>query len=490
MKELEKLKAASGRIVQKLTEESYNEGLDELVGELQEQGVPMDEITGTASSAASSAAMVPMSEKPAAQLAMSRLNKSQIRIVAENTNYDFNRTIDLIGRRIDDSIREAAIEATAEKLTEGQTVHQMQKNVEQKLTSQNLTAVEYSNGSQMPIKSYAEMVSRSTTAEAQNVAKTTQGKAMGYDLVKMTTHSPTCPICAQYQGRVYAITKEAAEGKYKLDGVPLRFPYLYDTAFAGGYSTIHPNCRHRIAVFAIRAYTDEEIKRYVSVSNAPFEDTRSDQERKAYSAMVAKRRKLLENRRQYEKIKAALPDQAPKSFAAFVRMKAANSERYQNLMEDYRYVQKQINKEGKAVDNSKKGDIIELNRRVSRKNINTGAFKNLQIPMQKRSVLSVCRKYNIDVRGITFKIQRTESLLSTELFGSTDYDNIGRIDLFPNAFSDEEQLIRTILHEKCHVMQLRKHGKRYTQDHLSKMERQAYRFESVFYYYVRRRRST
>ena len=93
MKELEKLKAASGRIVQKLTEESYNEGLDELVGELQEQGVPMDEITGTASSAASSAAMVPMSEKPAAQLAMSRLNKSQIRIVAENTNYDFNQAI-------------------------------------------------------------------------------------------------------------------------------------------------------------------------------------------------------------------------------------------------------------------------------------------------------------------------------------------------------------------------------------------------------------
>ena len=191
----------------------------------------------------------------------------------------------------------------------------------------------------MPLKQYAEMVSRSTTAETQNIAKTAQGKAWGYDLVKMTTHSPTCAVCAMYQGRVYATTKEAGNGKYRLkDGTVLRFPYLYDTAFASGYSTIHPNCRHRISLFAIRAYTDEELRHYSNLSMAPFQDTRSDQERKAYSAAVAKRRKLLENRRQCERIKAALPNDAPKSFAGFMRMKNANSETFQNLMRDYRYI--------------------------------------------------------------------------------------------------------------------------------------------------------
>ncbi len=64
--------------------------------------------------------------------------------------------------------------------------------------------------------------------------------------------------------------------------------------------------------------------------------------------------------------------------------------------------------------------------------------------MQKRNVLSVCKKYGIDTKGITFKIQRSEDLLEFYAYGSTDYDNIGRIDLFPRAFTNEEQLLRTI----------------------------------------------
>lgn len=49
-------------------------------------------------------------------------------------------------------------------------------------------------------------------------------------------------------------------------------------------------------------------------------------------------------------------------------------------------------------------------------------------------------------------------MLSMPFYGSTDYDNIGRIDLFPSAFINEEQLVRTIIHEKCHVLQLQKYG--------------------------------
>lgn len=65
---------------------------------------------------------------------------------------------------------------------------------------------------------------------------------------------------------------------------------------------------------------------------------RSDEERKAYSVAVAKRRQFLENKRQFEKIKSVLPDEAPKSFSGFMSMKRSNSERYQNLMRDYRYI--------------------------------------------------------------------------------------------------------------------------------------------------------
>lgn len=133
------------------------------------------------------------------------------------------------------------------------------------------------------------------------------------------------------------------------------------------------------------------------------------------------------------------------------------------------------------IDKSKKSGIMKLGRNLERKEQNIGAFSTLTVPMQKREILNICRKYSIDTSGITFKIQRSEKLLALPFYGSTDYNNIGRIDLFPSAFSSEEELVKTILHEKCHVLQLKKHGKAYAQQNLDLMEKQAYRFERLFY---------
>lgn len=315
---LRQLKKSSAKIVKDLVQENYKIGLQSLVKDI-------------------------LSDPAAIYLhnMMSGLNISQIELIAENVNADLNKAVNLVGRRIQDTIREAGIEATAEKLTTGQTVREMQKNLEQKLKAQNLTAVPYANGAKMPIKHYAETVARSTTAETQNKAKIVQGQAWGYDLVRITEHAPTCAVCAMYQGRVYALTKEAANGKYKDDKErPLRFPYLYDTALVSGYDTIHPNCRHRLAVFPARAYTPAELAEFSRRSMQPFEDTRSDKERKAYAQEQAVKRKRNESRKQYEKIKAVLPNGVPKSFAAFVKMKATKSERYKELLRDYRTIVK------------------------------------------------------------------------------------------------------------------------------------------------------
>ena len=97
------------------------------------------------------------------------------------------------------------------------------------------------------------------------------------------------------------------------------------------------------------------------------------------------------------------------------------------------------------------GESGTIKESMNRRNKNIGEFSELKIPMQKKAILKVCKKYNVETSGLRFKIQRDEKMLSMPFYGSTDYDDIGRIDLFPNAFTDEEQLIRTIIHEKCHV---------------------------------------
>ena len=315
-KELKKLKKSSKALVEQLVKENYKTGLQSLIDDL-------------------------LKDNTAPRLfnMFSGLNISQIELITQNANIDLNKAINIVGRRVQDAVREAGVEATAEKLTTGQTIREMQKNLQDKLKQQNLIAVEYANGTKMPIEKYAETVARSTTAETQNKAKVIQGQDWGYDLVRFTEHSPTCGVCSMYQGRVYALTKEAANGKYKgSKGQALHFPYLYDTALISGYSTIHPNCRHRLSVLPAGAYTAAEMEEFSRKSMQPFEDMRSDKERKAYAKEQEVKRKRNESRKQYEKIKTVLPNDAPKTFAAFVKMKSAKSERYKELLKDYRTV--------------------------------------------------------------------------------------------------------------------------------------------------------
>lgn len=150
---------------------------------------------------------------PRAYSLMSRLNSNQINIIVDNLTQQLNMAAATVGRRCDDMIRKVTLETMAKKLTQGKTVREMQKELEKRFENQNITSVTYSNGSEHNIKDYAAMAVRTATTETQNTAQLVQGREWGYDLVRMTSHYPTCEVCAMYQGRVYAVTKEAANGK-------------------------------------------------------------------------------------------------------------------------------------------------------------------------------------------------------------------------------------------------------------------------------------
>ena len=132
-------------------------------------------------------------------------------------------------------------------------------------------------------------------------------------------------------------------------------------------------------------------------------------------------------------------------------------------------------------------NILARKDELARKENNQGIFSELSVPMQKRSLTRLAKKYGIDTEGLIFKVQRDENLVGTEFLASTDPDNIGRIDFYPSAFKDEETLLITMIHEICHVRQLQRHGKRYCQDNLAAIEKQAYRFEGIYFPIVKRR---
>lgn len=74
---------------------------------------------------------------------------------------------------------------------------------------------------------------------------------------------------------------------------------------------------------------------------------------------------------------------------------------------------------------------------------------------------------------VVVEIDEDESLAGRGLYGYTWPDN-SRITLYPDAFADFEQLLRTLVHELLHVAQVRSGGQTTNSVTLAIREREAY----------------
>jgi hypothetical protein len=229
-----------------------------------------------------------------------QIHQRAVDVVAQNMNDNMRDAFQFIGRNINDIFRKVSLEATGKKFTSGTTVQDMKKDLIQRLLDEGQTAFKDKLGRKWRLDTYAEMVARTTTREAASVATINECKEFGNDLVQISTHFPTCEICAPLQGKVFSISGEDE-----------RYPQLTDE-----YTPpVHPRCRHVLMPY-VREFDDnaEQTQRYSNTSLT--EDPRSEAEKQAYEEMrdavtIATNRKrarevlLGENMTLEEKIKTA-----------------------------------------------------------------------------------------------------------------------------------------------------------------------------------------
>ncbi len=258
---------------------------------------------------------------------LTQLHKEAIELIANNLVNNLNSSTDLVGRRIEDSIREIGLNDASMKLANGNTIKQMQKELANNLIDTGLGGIKDKLGRTISMTAYAELLARSIVAETQNTCVKNTMKEHDKDLVKMTQHYTACPVCVPYEGRVYS-----------LSGSDTRFPSINNVpGFASGYNNIHPRCRHRITPY-IEKYND--VEKDMKNSNRPFEVPKEKEASvNAYYEEQKKKAKLRANRKQYEKYKTVLENEAPKSFQGFLKMKnAKNKENYKVLKERFKKV--------------------------------------------------------------------------------------------------------------------------------------------------------
>lgn len=259
--------------------------------------------------------------------AFARVHNKAIGVLVRNTIEDLTDASAFVGRQVHDSVRQAGLEAITKKLSTGGTVREAKKNLQRTLVSQGLNGIRDKRGRMISLDAYASTVARSSTREATNTATMNHLQSLGYDLVKMSSHATSCPICAALQGRVYSLT-----------GNTPGYPVLSQAY--GSHANIHPNCRHVLLPYVAELADDREGDRIFS--DRPFDiDPRSQAEMDRYNKVQKEKSILRNDRNQYQRYQLALGKDAPKTFAGFRRMKLSDSERWNELQSDYRSVMRE-----------------------------------------------------------------------------------------------------------------------------------------------------
>lgn len=159
--------------------------------------------------------------------------------VFQNDAYNaFNQSRLPIVRDVQGKIRDLVIKASEASYRDADTYtrRQFSQQIMNELADEGITGVRYSNGRTMKIDSYAEMVARTQTKNAWNEASWNRQQEYGLDLVVMSVHYPTSPMCEPYQG-----------GVYSLSGTSDKYPSM-ESAINGG--AFHVNCMHTTSGYA------------------------------------------------------------------------------------------------------------------------------------------------------------------------------------------------------------------------------------------------
>lgn len=252
------------------------------------------------------------------------LHTAAIEILVKNTYQDLIDANYFVGRQIYDAVRQVGLDAIAQKLSVGETVRQCKKNLIQALVDEGINGIKDKRGRSISLGVYAETVARSTTREATNRACLNQLTALGYDLVRMSSHAASCPVCAPLEGRVYSIS-----------GKDPRYPPL-SIAYSGAHANVHPNCRHVLVPY-IEAL-DDNAAQTRELSSRSFDiDPRSKKQIDIYNEVQKSKTEMRNDRNQWRKYKLAMPEDTPKTFSGFRRMKyARKSTGYDTLMSEFR----------------------------------------------------------------------------------------------------------------------------------------------------------
>ena len=194
------------------------------------------------------------------------IHQQAAQVLAENAFQRFEDVVQVIGRQVNDIYRELALENVRGTVVGYDTWKQVANRYREQLAERGVTGFKDRAGRMWNMRTYTEMVARTTTAEAHLQGTANRLVEQGHDLIKVSTHRGACELCQPWQGKILSITG-------KTEG----YPTLEEAKAA---KLFHVNCRHAYGLYidldkeieeleAELNLSPEEEKNYIEVEGLP-----------------------------------------------------------------------------------------------------------------------------------------------------------------------------------------------------------------------------
>lgn len=169
------------------------------------------------------------------QAGFGSIHQQAAQVLAEHAFNRFDDVTATIGRRVDDIYRTMALENIRGSVVGYKSWQQVAKNFREQLAENGVTGFKDSKDRKWNMRSYSEMVARTTTMEAHLEGTANRLIEYGHDLIKVSKHSNPCPKCAKWEGKILSLTGKTPD-----------YPTLHEAKEAGLF---HPRCKHAYGLY-------------------------------------------------------------------------------------------------------------------------------------------------------------------------------------------------------------------------------------------------
>ena len=216
-----------------------------------------------------------------------KINEGKLNALIKATTEDMSKAENAILRMTDDVYRQTIFKAQMFYNSGASTLWKAVDMATKDFLSAGINCVEYKNGARVNIASYSEMALRTANKRANLMGSANKRMEYGIHTVKITSHNSACPMCIQWQGKVYYddVYGEVTPAERRGLG---DYPLLSEAVKGGMF---HPNCKNGCSTY------------YEGINQPPKEPTKEEIEEMTRRYNLEQRQRECErNIRKYKRL--------------------------------------------------------------------------------------------------------------------------------------------------------------------------------------------